>query len=71
MDTTQTIDLKNLSNDWKNGISFTKEYPRNDNVKYVLYPTGKCDLNGRKYVAIPENVHIPSNYQLKNKYHII
>ena len=71
METTETIHAKNLSDDWKNCISYTKEYPKTEHMRYVLYPTGECDLNGRKYIAIPEHVNIAYSTQLKKHYHIL
>jgi outer membrane protein assembly factor BamD (BamD/ComL family) len=70
METAKSICAKNLTSTWRNGIFFTKEYPKNENVEYVLYPTGSCDLSGRKYVAIPKDVNIVSN-RLNDKYYIL
>ena len=70
METVKSICEKNLSSTWRNCIFFTDEYPKNENVEYLLYPTGCFDLSGRKYVAIPKDVNIESN-RLKNKYYIL
>jgi hypothetical protein len=69
-ETVTSIQRKNASDTWRNCISYTIEYPKKDNERYTLYPTGNCDLNGRKYVAIPSHVHILSE-GIKKKYHIL
>jgi outer membrane protein assembly factor BamD (BamD/ComL family) len=70
MESAKSIRAKNLTSTWRNCIFFTEEYPKKENVEYILYPTGSCDLSGRKYVAIPNDVKIVSN-QLKEKYYIL
>ena len=69
MDTVATIERKNLSSLWNNGIFFTTEYPRQNKTEYVLYSTGQYDLSGRKYCAIPKGENITPT--LRNKYHIM
>lgn len=40
-----------------------------DNVKYKLYATGDCNVQGRKYVALPENMQITE--EIKKQYNLM
>ena len=37
---------------------------------YVLHATGDCDLDGRKYIALPANLNINKN-SVKTKYNLM
>lgn len=57
--------LLNLNNDPKYGNNWISNI--NDNInnnydnKYKLYATGDSGLNGRKYIALPENTVITND----------
>tara|TARA_Y100000768_G_scaffold388330_1_gene383597 strand:- start:93 stop:317 length:225 start_codon:yes stop_codon:yes gene_type:complete len=41
----------------------------NKNTEYILYATGDCDMNGRKYVALPSNID-HKNVNIIKKYNL-
>ena len=57
--------LLNLNDDPKYGNNWISNINNNINNnyddKYKLYPTGESDLNGRKYIALPENMVITND----------
>ena len=55
--------LINLNEDPKYGYNWITNINDNlnDNDIYKIYPTGETDLNGRKYIALPENMVITND----------
>lgn len=66
--TSQQITSLNYSYPW-NGSIINANKLNDKKIKYELYPTGDCDLDGRKYVALPVGTKI--NQDLKIKYNLI
>ena len=63
-----SVDAKNHSDLWRGCIKYVPEFPRDESKRYVLYATGEASMNGRIYVALPEQLMISK--EMKNKYHI-
>ena len=55
--------LLNLNDDPKYGNNWISNINDNNNSdnKYKLYATGDSDLNGRKYISLPENTVITND----------
>jgi hypothetical protein len=64
-----SVDSKNQSDLWRGCIKYVPEFPRDESKRYVLYATGEASMNGRIYVALPEQLMISN--EMKNKYHIM
>ena len=64
-----SVDAKNQSDLWRGCIKYVPEFPRNESKRYILYATGVASMNGRMYVALPEQVVI--SQEIKNRYHIM
>ena len=47
-----------------------KEYTKINETKYILHATGDCDLNGRKYIALPDSINSKDS-DIKQKYHLM
>lgn len=63
-------EITNLSKQkiWENNIINSPLKKNISETKYTLYSTGNADINGRKYVCIPEN-RKPTKDEIK-KYNI-
>lgn len=67
------INSMNCSNLWRNCITVEDKPDRRYKYKKVEefknYATGDCDLDGRKYIALPADLEITE--EVKRKYNII
>ena len=67
--TLSTIETMNYTSTWNHCIKFSKSKSKSD-ILYELHPTGECDLNGRKYIALPKNTNI-NDPNIRKKYNLI
>lgn len=67
MDTNQLNGLRRRD-EWTNKLHLERANSKPD-TKYVLYPTGNCDMNGRNYVALPKDLQITA--AVKRQYNLL
>ena len=65
------LESMNLTQLWNHSISIERPvgYPQVGEKMYRLYPTGYADVNGRKFVALPQNVN-PRDPEIIKKYNL-
>jgi hypothetical protein len=72
--TLNSISSMNSTNLWRNSIktpdTCVKKNEWGSEPLYNLHPTGDCDLNGRKYVALPVGTDT-SDPRVREKYNLI
>lgn len=69
--TSNMIETMNYDNTWNHCILKDKDLSnKNKEELYELHPTGYCDLNGRKYIALPKNINV-NDVNIKKKYNLI
>jgi len=66
--TSKEIDWLNNTSTWVRTPIVKGEAKKNDE-KFVLHSTGDCDMNGRKYVALPQGCNT-SDPDIKRKYNL-
>ena len=64
-----SISSMNSTNLWSNSIkkpdTYVKKNAWDSEPLYNLHPTGDCDLDGRKYIALPADLKITKEANLK------
>ena len=69
-----SISSMNSSKLWRNSIqkpdTYVKKNAWDSEPLYNLHPTGDCDLDGRKYVALPVGTDT-SDPRVREKYNLI
>ena len=65
----------NKTTTWRNSLdtTYTEKNKIGDKVKetsYVLHATGYCDMNGRKYIALPADLDIKDK-NVRTKYNLM
>ena len=72
--TSNSISSMNSTNLWRNSIkkpdTYVKKNAWDSEPLYNLHPTGDCDLDGRKYVALPVGTDT-SDPIVREKYNLI
>ena len=69
--THREIEALNKTRLWNNSISVPRvsPEPKTGSTKFTLHATGYTDLNGRKYVALPENTDT-NDPNIREKYNL-
>ena len=70
----EILDLRKTKT-WNRVLNTTEAEKSNvgnvkDTTTYVLHATGDCDMNGRKYIALPANLDI-NDIAVKTKYNLM
>ena len=67
--TSEILTSMNYGTLWNNCITVPKDIKNNSDV-WELHATGDCDLNGRKYVALPPGTNTKDS-EIKAKYNLM
>ncbi len=67
--TREALTSMNYGTLWNHGITVPKDIKNNSGV-WELHATGDCDLDGRKYVALPPGTNT-KDPEIKAKYNLM
>ena len=66
----ETVRRMNYNSTWRGTINTEIMDKTTKKTDYKLHATGDCTLDGRVYIALPENVD-STNWEVKKKYNLM